>query len=251
MNIGIDEKRFCLRLRGALGQRHGLGRGGCFIEQRGVGDVEPGEVADHGLEVEQRFQPALADLGLIRRIGRVPGRVLQNVALDHRRQDGAVIALADQRGEHLVLRCELAHMRQRLGLAERAARDRAAPSGGSRTAASGPSARRGCSRRRCSASHDVAGRGADMPAHEIGGGFSGGLERRVHGNFVVAYRSYSAEAGSVAGCGEWTEGCGVLGRRVKAAMTAVWVACFLKPYVPCRRPHPSGRRVRSCPQSSA
>jgi hypothetical protein len=31
--------------------------------------VEPGEVADHGLEVEQRFQPALADLGLVRRVG--------------------------------------------------------------------------------------------------------------------------------------------------------------------------------------
>src|SRR5690606_41717883 len=47
----------------------------------------PGEVADHGLEVEQGFEPALADLRLIRRVRRVPGRVLQDVALDHRRQD--------------------------------------------------------------------------------------------------------------------------------------------------------------------
>jgi hypothetical protein len=30
---------------------------------------------------------------------------------------------------------------------------------------------------------DVAGRGADMPAHEISGGFGGGFQRRVHGFF--------------------------------------------------------------------
>ena len=33
----------------------------------------------------------------------------------------------------------------------------------------------------CQHRTDIAGRGADMPAHEIGGGLSGGLERRVHG----------------------------------------------------------------------
>jgi hypothetical protein len=94
MHVRIDKERFGLGLRRALGQRHRFGRGGGFIEQRGVGDIEPGEIADHGLEVEQRFQPALADLRLIRRIGGVPGRIFQDVALDHRRQDGAGIALA-------------------------------------------------------------------------------------------------------------------------------------------------------------
>ena len=117
MHFAVDEERFCLGRRGALRQRHRFrGRGG-LIEQRGVGDIEPGEIADHGLEIEQGFQPALADLGLIRRIGRVPRRILQDVALDHRRQDRAGIALADQRGENLVLRRQLAHMRQRLGFA--------------------------------------------------------------------------------------------------------------------------------------
>ena len=103
--------------RHAFRQRHRFRRGGGFIEQRGVGDVEPGEIADHGLEIEQRFQPALADLRLIRRIGGIPRRTFQDVALDHGRQDGAGIALADQRGEHLVLRGKLCHMRQRFGLA--------------------------------------------------------------------------------------------------------------------------------------
>ncbi len=40
---------------------------------------------------------------LVRRIGRVPGRIFQNVALDDRWRDGAVIALTDQRGQNLVL----------------------------------------------------------------------------------------------------------------------------------------------------
>jgi hypothetical protein len=96
VHLAVDEERLCLGLRGALRQRHGFRRSGGLVEQRGVGDIEPGEIADHGLEVEQGFQPALADLGLIRRIGGVPGRILQDVALDHRRQDGAGIALADQ-----------------------------------------------------------------------------------------------------------------------------------------------------------
>ena len=119
-----------------------------FVEQRGVGDVEPGEVADHGLEVEQGFEPALADLRLIRRVRRVPGRVLQDVALDHRRQDGAGIALADQRREYLVAarRCSLICASASV-LAQRVFRDRAAPSGGSTRAASHSSAPAGSRRR--------------------------------------------------------------------------------------------------------
>ena len=51
------------------------------------GGRQPGEVGDHGLEVQQRLEPALADLRLVRRVGGVPGRVLQHVAPDHRRGD--------------------------------------------------------------------------------------------------------------------------------------------------------------------
>ena len=172
MHLGIDKERFCFRLRGTLGQRHRFGRSGGFVEQRGIGDIEPGEIADHGLEVEQRLQPALADLRLIRRIGGVPGRVLQDVALDHRRQDGAGIALADQRGEHLVLRRQLAHMRQRLGFAQRRAEieRRLLPDRGWQCFGH----QRGEAFRAHGLQHraDVAGRGADMAAHEGGGGLA-------------------------------------------------------------------------------
>ena len=79
MHFAIDKERSrlgrCLGCCGALRQRHRFRRRCSLIQQRGVSDIEPGQVADHGLEIEQRLQPALADLRLIRRIGRVPGRV--------------------------------------------------------------------------------------------------------------------------------------------------------------------------------
>ena len=81
----------------AAHQRHRLGGGGALVEQRGVGGRQPGQVADHGLEVEQRLEPALGDLRLVRRVGGVPARVLEHVAPDHRRGDRAVVAQADHR----------------------------------------------------------------------------------------------------------------------------------------------------------
>ncbi len=86
-----------------LGQGHRLGRGGGFIQQRGVGDFHAAQLGDHGLEVDQRFHPALGDFRLVRGVGGVPGRVFQDVARDHVRRVGAVIALADEAAEHLVL----------------------------------------------------------------------------------------------------------------------------------------------------
>ena len=60
--------------------------------------------ADHRLEIQQRFEAALGNLGLIRRVLRVPAGIFQNVALDDRRRDAIVIAHADERAENLVLR---------------------------------------------------------------------------------------------------------------------------------------------------
>ena len=87
-----------------VAHRHRFGGGGGFVEQRGVGDVERGQIGDHRLEIQQRFEAALGNFGLIRRVLRVPAGIFQNIALDDRRRDAIVIAHADERTENLVLR---------------------------------------------------------------------------------------------------------------------------------------------------
>ena len=56
---------------------HRLGGGGGLVEERRVGDRQTGEVDHHRLEVEERLEAALRDLGLVRRVLRVPARVLE------------------------------------------------------------------------------------------------------------------------------------------------------------------------------
>ncbi len=116
----IDEQhRVLADLAGPAHQRHRLGSGGALIQQRGPGRGQAGQVHDDGLEVQQRLEPALGDLRLVRRVGGVPGRVLQHVAADHRRGQGAVVAQADHRGQHGVARGELAQLPDHGRLARR------------------------------------------------------------------------------------------------------------------------------------
>ncbi len=100
-------------LRDGLRQMHRFGRSGAFIEQRGVRDLEPGQVRHHRLEVEERLQPALRDLRLIRRIGRVPPGVFQHVALDDRGRETVVIPHTEVGTEDLILCGELAERVER------------------------------------------------------------------------------------------------------------------------------------------
>mmetsp|Transcript_7428 Transcript_7428/g.12524 ORF Transcript_7428/g.12524 Transcript_7428/m.12524 type:complete len:329 (-) Transcript_7428:549-1535(-) len=120
--VFIDKEPGDFRFADPLRHGHRLGTGGCLVQQRGVGNLKPREVRHHGLEVQQRLQPALRNLGLIGRIGRVPGRILKDVALDRGRRDRPVITLSDQRGQHLVLGGGDTHVVQqfafRFGLAE-------------------------------------------------------------------------------------------------------------------------------------
>ncbi len=109
MHVAIHKERRNFRGGRPMRQRHRFRRRRRLVKQRGVRDRQPGQVGDHGLEVHQGFQPALADLRLIRRISRVPTRIFQDIPLDDRRQDSTVIALPDERGEHLVLARNLAH----------------------------------------------------------------------------------------------------------------------------------------------
>jgi hypothetical protein len=76
-------------------ERDGLGDRGRLVEQRRVGDRQPGEVGDHRLEGDQRLEAALADLRLVGRVGRVPGGRLEHVAADDGGRVGAVVAVPE------------------------------------------------------------------------------------------------------------------------------------------------------------
>lgn len=102
-----------------LGQRHRFGRGGGFVQQRGIGDLHAGQIGAQGLEVDQRFHAALRNLCLVRCVRGVPGRVFQDVAQDHLRRMGAVIALADKGALHLILAGNRADLGQRLFFGDR------------------------------------------------------------------------------------------------------------------------------------
>ena len=114
MTVVRDEKRFS-SARDRVTKRHRLGRGGRFIEQRSVGDIQRGQIGDHRLKIEQRFEPALRDLGLIRRVGRVPTGIFEDVALNHRRRDAIGVTRADKGARDFVFLRNRAQLGQRFG----------------------------------------------------------------------------------------------------------------------------------------
>ncbi len=122
MTVFVHEEAGCLGLRDALRHRHRLGTCRCFVQQRGIGDFQTGQIGDHRLEIQQRLQATLRDLWLIWRVSRVPGRVFQDVALDGWWRHGAVVPLTDQAGHQGVFLCRLTHLEQQLTFRQRAAK---------------------------------------------------------------------------------------------------------------------------------
>jgi hypothetical protein len=119
--IGRDEELAdaCLLLgarTGIVKHDHRLRSGSGLIEQRCVGDLQPREVADHRLEIEQRLQAALGYLGLIGRIGGVPSRILEHIAFHHVGNDAVVVSEPDIRAVELVLGTHLTDMGSKFGL---------------------------------------------------------------------------------------------------------------------------------------
>ncbi len=104
-----------------LGQRHRLGGGGRFIQQGGTGQIHAGQVQGQLLEVEQGFETALRQLGLVRGVGGIPARVFQHVAQDDVGHVGIVIAHADVALGDLVLSCIALELGQRFHLGHRGA----------------------------------------------------------------------------------------------------------------------------------
>src|SRR5665647_1124326 len=116
--LGVhDDDAGLAPLHGSPHQQHGFGDRGRLVQQGGTGDRQRRQVGDHGLEVEQRLQPALADLGLVGRVRRVPAGVLQHVAPNHGGRVGAVVPEPDHRGQHCVAVRDGVQGGQHLGLA--------------------------------------------------------------------------------------------------------------------------------------
>ena len=99
----VDEECGSLALREAPDHRHRFGGRRGLVEERRICHRQAGEIDHHLLEVEQRLQPPLGNLGLVGRVGGVPARVLEHVALDHRGRVRAVIAHADVVAPDLVV----------------------------------------------------------------------------------------------------------------------------------------------------
>ena len=102
----------------ALAHGHGFGRGGAFIQHGGVGQFHTCQVDNHLLEVQQAFQTALGDLGLVRGVGGVPTGVFHHIAQYHVGHDGVVVAHADVGLEHLILAGDGFDFSQRLIFAD-------------------------------------------------------------------------------------------------------------------------------------
>ena len=117
MAVAVREEHRRVAVGDAPRHGHGLGRRRGLIQERGVRDLHTAQVDDHLLEVQKRLEPALADLGLVGGISRVPARILQDIAPDHRRDDGTVIAHAQHRDEHPVAVAHAAQIAERLTLA--------------------------------------------------------------------------------------------------------------------------------------
>ena len=95
MTIVSDKKRFAIS-SDCMTKRHRFSCSRGFIKQRGIGDLEPCQVGDHGLKIEEGFKPALREFSLIGCVSSVPTRVFQNISLNDWRRDAIGIATADE-----------------------------------------------------------------------------------------------------------------------------------------------------------
>jgi hypothetical protein len=66
--------------------------------------LEPGEIAHHRLEIEERLEPALGELRLVGCVLRIPARVLEDISQDDRGRDAVGVPHPDVAPPKLVLR---------------------------------------------------------------------------------------------------------------------------------------------------
>ncbi len=98
---------------------HGLGGSRGFVQERGIGDRQAGQVRDHRLKIHQGLQAALRDFRLVGRVGRVPAGIFQDVAENHRGSDAVVVAQPDKGASDAVAARQFPKVRQHVVLAAR------------------------------------------------------------------------------------------------------------------------------------
>ncbi len=122
--LGMQARRhdnFAKPTGGARRHQHRLGRGAAAVVEAGVRDVEAGEPGDQRLVLEHDLEIALADLGLVGRVGSVEFASAGDL-VDHRRHEVVVAAAAEE--ADLVRRVgvfgrERRHVLRELDLSER------------------------------------------------------------------------------------------------------------------------------------
>jgi hypothetical protein len=111
---GLRDKKDAALRADILAQVHRLGGGGGLVEQGSIGDGQAGQLARHGLEIEQRLQASLGNLRLIGRVLGVPARIFQQIPLNDRRGDAIGITHANERAKDLVFPRDGAQFVQRV-----------------------------------------------------------------------------------------------------------------------------------------
>ena len=99
----VDEKGIGITAAHTLCQRHRFCRGGCFVQQGGIGQIHAAEIQNHLLECQETFQAPLRHFGLIGGVGGVPARVFQHLAQNHVRRKRVVVTEANERAGSLIL----------------------------------------------------------------------------------------------------------------------------------------------------
>ena len=84
--------------------QHHLTSSGGVVQHGSVGQRHGSQAADHRLVVQQSLDTALGNLSLVRSVGGVPARILENIAQNHRRGVGVVSTHTDVGAVNLVLR---------------------------------------------------------------------------------------------------------------------------------------------------
>ena len=101
--VAVHEEGIGIAAAYAFRQRHGFCRCGGLVQERRIGQVHAAQVKNHLLECQKTLQSSLRHFGLIGRIGRIPARILEDIAQNHVRRQRVVIAQADERARRRIL----------------------------------------------------------------------------------------------------------------------------------------------------